>query len=69
MKSITNDDNTLQKHLAKKDLKHKSIEDGLNLSLKEFNDLDILDDDNKFICKICTTKLQAKSMFICNYNN
>ena len=66
-KSICNDDATLQKYLANKDHKHKPLPHDLELSLAEFTDLDELDDDNKFICKICTTKLQQKSMYLCNY--
>ena len=66
-KSICNDDVTLQKYLAINGHRHKPLPHDIELSLAEFTDLDELDDDNKFICKNCTTKLQQKSMQLCNY--
>lgn len=61
-KSICNDDVILQKYLAKNGQRHKPLPHDIELSLAEFTDLDELDDDNQFICKNCTTKLQQKSM-------
>ena len=63
-KLISNDDGTLQKHLAaKEEYKHKPLQHGIQLSLDEFTDLDELDKDNQFICKRCTEEKQRKSMF------
>ena len=61
--NISNDDGTLQKHLAaQKEYKHKPLTHGIQLSLDEFTDLDELDEDNQFICKPCTAEMQKKCM-------
>lgn len=60
-KLISNDDGTLQKYLAsKKNCKHKPLQHGIQLSLDEFTNLDELDEDNKFICKLCTAAQQKR---------
>ena len=63
--SIKNDDIALQKHLAVTNKKHKPLKHNIELSLDEYTDLDELDEDNKFICKPCTVKVQQKSKYVC----
>ena len=66
-KLITHKKNEFQKYLIKKRLNYQSKgkqEEGtdLQICLSAYTDLDVLDEDNKFICQACTRQNQC--MFI-----
>ena len=63
----THDKNHFQEYLSIKGLNHhhlksqqKFSESGLQFCLSMYTDLDILDENNKFICKACTDKKQCE---------
>lgn len=61
---VTNYKNHFQEYLIKKGLNHQpkgrqNITNDLQLCLSSYTDLDVLDEDNKFICKACTAQKQC----------
>ena len=63
----THDKDHFQKHLSIKGLNHhhlkpqqKFSKSSLQLCLSMYTGLDVLDEDNKFICKACTDKKQCE---------
>ena len=63
--AIVHDKNVFQKHLKENGYKyqysHTAIDHtDLEHCLSTFTDLDVLDADNKFICKHCTERKQRK---------
>ena len=62
--NIVNYKNHFQKYLIKKGLNHQPMgghkeTNDLQRCLSSYTDLDVLDEDNKFICKTCTAKKQC----------
>ena len=66
--AIAHDNNVFQEHLKKNGYKHlyrhstqmNTVRTDLEHCLLTFTDLDVLDEDNKFICKSCTEKKHRK---------
>jgi len=74
--SVVLDKKAFQNHLQKNgykyqnsNAKHGECSTDLEKSLKLFTDLDVLDEDNKFICKRCTERNKSKCMHVCNIFN
>ena len=70
---ITEDKDAFQQHLIKNGLNHlakvnniNGMDHGLQLSLLLHTDLDVLDENNKFICQKCSTKKQRKLAILCS---
>ena len=72
-KSLTHDINAFQEYLKKNSYKHlyrhatqkdtvQRFHTDLEHCLLSFTDLDVLDEDNKFICKSCTERKRRKCL-------
>ena len=72
-KTLTHDINIFQEYLKKNDCKHlyrnatqkdtvQKFHTDLEHCLLTFTDLDVLDEDNKFICKSCTERKHRKCL-------
>ena len=64
---VTNCKNHFQEYLIKKGLNHQPMGEqyetnDLQCCLSSYTDLDVLDEDNKFICKACTAQKQCMLM-------
>ena len=69
--AVAHDSNVFQEHLKKSGYKHlyrhsaqmntaQNFHTDLEHCLLTFTDLDVLDEDNKFICKFCTDRKHRK---------
>lgn len=66
---VTHNKDHFQEYLIEKGQNHqlRSLRDQVDTSdlqfyLSMFTDLDVLDEDNKFICKMCTTRNHCESL-------
>ena len=72
--AVTKDRDTFQQYLVKKQLNHlmkgnkeQVMNKDLHHCLLMHTDLDVLDEDNKFICQSCTAKKQRMFLYIHSY--